>query len=178
MKILKFIIGLLLFITPIALFNSPSNGFFMLAPLGGFAKYTSGGSLAFHNLKFYSHDGIINYLINDYGETLAKTMIAIWYVDLGSQTMNVPGIFTTITLYALAIYLILTFFDKKEVAIASDLLMLACFVLSIVAFSMNQETFSFFYDLSIPIFTIISGILAILGFVFSIKTKARKRKKK
>ncbi|MHA1260299.1 MAG: hypothetical protein ACTSRO_11785 [Candidatus Heimdallarchaeaceae archaeon] len=82
-------------------------------------------------------------------------MIAIWYVDLGSQTMNVPRILTTITLYALAIYLIiyliLTFFDKKEVAIASDLLMLACFVLSIVAFSMNQETFSFFYDLSIPI---------------------------
>ena len=89
--------------------------------------------------------------------------------------LSLQGIMTTIILYGLALYVILSIIDHKYINLLSNLLMLGFFTFSLVAFFSFRKEFVMFFDYGIPIFSIISGILAIVGLVFSGLELSRKK---
>ncbi|MFW9851722.1 MAG: hypothetical protein ACFFDS_02145 [Candidatus Thorarchaeota archaeon] len=170
MKIYKVIIGILLFAVPISL-HRDGNYTFMSAPIG--VLTIENGDIAFclHNGLWYTEDGRLEFFLNS--ERMIERETGFYMFDNESYYygyglyLSLQGIMTTIILYGLALYVILAIIDHKYINLLSNLLMLGFFTISLVAFCSFRKEWYMFFDYGIPVFSIISGILAIVGLVFS-----------
>ncbi|MCK5304235.1 MAG: hypothetical protein KAJ72_03230 [Candidatus Heimdallarchaeota archaeon] len=182
MKVWKIIVGILLFIVPIGI-HATSNTVLLHAPLGTLYSDSSDTSFAIHTFNWYSDNGRISYFFN-----LDITPAGIWasfffmdfvaFVPVGIST---AGILTTITLYAIALYILFSIIDNDALNLIADMVMIACAVMSFIAFFEFMNDTGIIWDTDIPIFGIVAGIAGLLGFALSIKgmnqPKKRSRRK-
>jgi hypothetical protein len=182
MKILKIILGAALLAIPFSIHVGDSSWgrvVFMMAPIGAYATLSiiTGDYFYFtpHSFKWYSRDGLIEYnsFYNDAGEMGA----GFWFTDFIPFGRSAAGLLTIIVLWALVLYVILSFFDKKEISILADFTMIACSIMSLVAMILYLDSSWASFDFNFPIFPILAAILGIVGLVKSIKSK-RKRKRR
>ena len=170
MKLVKVFIGILLFIVPIGL-HLTTNGFFMMAPIGALAVDSGDTSFAIHSFKWYSDEGRIEYLADL--ENAAELWATLWMMkfEFLDTDISTTGIFTVIILFAIALYIFLSFFKEKSISLIADLLMIASTVMALIAFLIVTDDFGALFDTNIPIFPIISGVLGLIGLVYSLKQK-------
>lgn len=182
MKIAKIILGAALLAIPFSIHVGDSfwgSVVFMMAPIGAYTTLSaiSGDYFYFspHSFKWYSRDGLVDYntFYNDVGEIGAGN----WFTDFFPFGRSAAGLLTIIVLWAVVLYVILSFFNKKEISILADFIMIACSILSLVAMILHLDSGWATFDFNFPIFPILAAILGIVGLVKSIKSK-RKRKKR
>lgn len=183
MKIWKFIVGILLFIVPVGI-HATSSTFLMHAPLGTLYSGSSGTYFAVHSFNWYSDDGRNSYWFN-LDITPAEFWAATFYIAFDFLVfpvgMSTAGLLTTITLYAIALYLLLSIIDNDALNLIADLIMIACSVMTFFAFFQFMNDTGTLFDTDIPVFGIVAGIVGLLGFALSVrdisKPKKRSRRK-
>ncbi len=176
MKITKIILGILLFVIPIGIHVS-GNYTYMMAPIGRLSLGNN-PSFGFHSLNWYTDAGRLNYVQT--ASTVSEILTSLWMFDffMGFPTgMSTSGILTTIILYALVLYIVLSFFKNKETSIIADILMIGLAAMAFSAFAILNVDFSSFFTTNVPLFGILAAILGILGLIFSIKSKPKRRRK-
>ncbi|MHA1347187.1 MAG: hypothetical protein ACTSVO_07935 [Candidatus Heimdallarchaeaceae archaeon] len=178
MKIWKLIVGILLFITPISIHNADialESTSYMMTPIGGIMIRGDTTTIAFHSFSWYTEDGRVDYVFDkafdfvlDAGDGNSQWMIGVEGMDV---ILTAEALLTIITLYALALYLILSFFNNKTLSFIADVLLLGCAVMALVAYVLFIDNSWASFDLNIPISPIIMFIAAIFGLVQTAKSK-------
>jgi hypothetical protein len=170
MKLVKIILGILLFVVPIGL-HLTSTGFFMMAPIGALATDSGDTSFAVHTFKWYSDEGRVEYILD--WDNAAEIWASLWMMQIEflDTDLSITGIFTVIILFAIALYVLLSFFKDKSLSLVADIIMIACAVMALIAFLIVTDDFGAVFDTNIPIFTIVAGILGLLGLFKSWKQK-------
>ncbi len=178
MKIWKLIIGILLIVTPFSIHSGELllvDTTYMMTPIGGIMVHGDSTTIAFHNFNWYSEDGRIEYVFDkafdfviDAGDGNSQWMIGLDGLDV---VLTAEGLLTVITLFALALYLILSFFNNKIISFIADILLLGCAVMTLIAFILFIDNSWVSFDLSIPISPIIMFIASIFGLVQTVKSK-------
>ena len=183
MKIIKIILGVALLAVPFSLHLGDSiwgRVIFMMAPIGAYAHlstiFEDTFHFAHHSFKWYTEDGLIDY--NLFFDNVAELGAAHWFTEYFPFGISAAGILTIIVLYALIVYVILSFFDRKEISIIADIIMISCAILSLVAMILYLDSTWASFDFNFPIFPILALALGVGGLVKSLKTKKRRRKKR
>lgn len=141
----------------------------MSTPVGVVDIDSGDFTFCFHNGLWYTDDGRWDFLLAidtdaDVSAALYMFEFDAWFFPVG---MTIEAIMTTIILYALGVYLVLSLIDNRYLNLLSDLLMLVFFVLSLIAFFSFHNAWAGSFDYNVPVFSIVSGLLAIIGLVFS-----------
>ncbi len=170
MKLIKIILGILLFVVPIG-FHLTSTGFFMMAPIGALATDSGDTSFAVHTFKWYSDGGRVEYILD--WENAAEIWASLWMMQIEflDTDMSTTGVFTVIILFAIALYVFLSFFNDKTISLVADIIMIACAIMALIAFLIVTDDFGVIFDTNIPIFAIAGGILGLIGLFYSLKQK-------
>jgi hypothetical protein len=183
MKTVKIILGVALLAVPFSIHTGDSfwgSVIFMMSPIGAYASLSNmfGDEFHFapHSFKWYSRDGLIEY--NSFYDNIAEIGAGNWFTEFLPFGRSAAGLLTIIILYAVALYVILSFFDRKEISIFADLLMFTCSILSLVAMILYLDTTWASFDFNFPIFPILAAILSIVGLIYSIKSKKRRKKRR
>ena len=170
MKLIKVILGILLFAIPIGL-HLTTNGFFMMAPIGALATDSGDTSFAIHTFKWYSDEGRVEYILD--WDNAAEIWASLWMmqIEILDTDMSTTGVFTTIILFAIALYVFLSFFKDRSISLVADIIMIACAIMALIAFLIVTDDFGALFDTNIPIFTIVAGVLGLVGLFKSLKQK-------
>lgn len=181
MKFVKFFIGLLLFIAPIAFhtYESSSN-WAAHTPLGTLAhnELFATTDFAVHTFQWYTEDGRIEYGLEAFLSLKYSAMLASTFMyefTLVKSTFKLQGIFTIITLWGIALYLLFAIIDNKKLNLAADIFLIALAGINLYSF-LNHHNALFDPKIGIPFFTIIAGILGIVGLIYSAMGLNKKRR--
>ena len=182
MKFVKFFVGLLLFIAPIIIVTFPTPDWTIHAPIVNVARSSTFVDTTWqvHSFKWYTHDGQLDFIAEVFGNLHTAGMRTTGFVFEGiipNQSLSLEGIFTIITLWGIAFYLLLQIIDKKKLNIASDIFLIGLASINLASFFIHyQEYFS--PEFGLPVFSIVAGILGIVGLVFSALDLQKKTRKK
>lgn len=178
MKIWKLIIGILLVVAPFSIHSGElllEDTTYMMTPIGGIMIHGGSTSIAFHSFSWYTEDGRIEYVFDKAFDFVidAGDGNTHWFIELDGLdvVLTIEGLLTILTLFALALYLILSFFNNKTLSFIGDVLLLGCAVMALVAYILFIDNTWISFDLSIPISPIIMFIAAIFGLVQTAKSK-------
>lgn len=169
MKVWKIIVGILLFIVPIGI-HATSSTVLLHAPLGTLYSDSSDTSFAIHSFNWYTDDGRMSYFYS-LDATSATVWASFFFMDFEffiPVRMSIAGLLTTITLYAIAVYILLSIIDNDAINLIADLIMIACAVMTFFAFFEFMNDTGVLFDTDIPIFGIVAGIVGLLGFALSV----------
>ncbi|MHA2309453.1 MAG: hypothetical protein ACXABJ_09265, partial [Candidatus Heimdallarchaeaceae archaeon] len=119
MKFIKFFIGLLLFIAPITFHTMDNGSWSANTPLGtlAYSSVFSETNFAVHSFQWYTEDGRIEYGLEAFLalKISAMTVTSFMYeFTLLDSAFFIRGIFTLITLWGVALYLLLQIIDNKK----------------------------------------------------------------
>ena len=184
MKYVKFFVGLLLFIAPIILVTFPTPDWTIHAPIVNVARSSTFVDTTWqvHTFKWYTHDGQAEYILDVFGNLHTAGMRTTGFMIDGvipNQSLSMFGIFTIITLWGIALYLVLQIIDNKKLNIISDIFLIGLASINLASFIMHYQLY-FSPEFGLPIFSIFAGILGIVGLVFSaldLQKKTRKRRR-
>ena len=184
MKFVKFFVGLLLFIAPIILVTFPTPDWTIHAPIVNVARSSTFVDTTWqvHTFKWYTHDGQIDYIAEVFGNLHTAGMRTTGFMMEGimpNQSLSIEGIFTIITLWGVAFYLVLQIIDNKKLNIISDIFLIGLAGINFASFFIQYNDY-FTPEFGLPIFSIFAGILGIGGLVFSaldLQKKTRKKRK-
>ncbi len=207
MKIIKVICGILLLIVPIGLSTSDSSDTtYVMTPLGAAASKDNKVEYGFFSFNWLSEDGRVDYAkgitfdtwpdINR-GEFYASQWIyevddemslSGFYANLAivalfsqDTDMSTAGVITTLMPLLILAFIILCFVPGSAVALVADGILLFGAILTLIAFLDFRHNFGANYDSNVPLFTIISFIMALVFGYFSFKNlnnkKSRRRRR-
>ena len=182
MKFIKIFLGIALLAIPFSIHVGDSfwgRVVFMMAPIGAYTFLTNmlGTEFYFahHSFKWYTKEGLLDY--NSFYGNIAEIGAGNWFTEFMPFDRSAAGLLTIIVLYAIILYVILSFFDKKEISIIADFIMIACSILSLVAMILYLDTTWASFDFNFPIFPILAALLGVIGLVKSVKSKKKRKRR-
>ena len=179
MKFVKFFVGLLLFIAPITFHVFDDGNWSANAPLGTLAhnEFLADTNFAVHSFQWYTEDGRIEYGLEAALTVKVSALTAAHFMydaTLFDSTFKLRGIFTLITLWGVALYLLLAIIDNKKLNIVADIFLIGLASINLYSF-LNYHNGSINPKIGIPFFTIVAGVLGIVGLVMSAISLSKKR---
>lgn len=179
MKFVKFFVGLLLFIAPITFHVFDDGSWSANTPLGTLAhsEVFVDTNFAVHSFQWYTEEGRIEYGILAFLDLKTSAMTASIFMfefTLIDSSFRLRGIFTLITLWGVALYLLLAIIDNEMLNLISDIFLIGLAAINLYSF-LNYHNALFSPTVGIPFFTILAGVLGITGLVFSAMKLNKKR---
>ena len=171
MKYIKFFVGLLLFVSPITFHVMTDQSWTMNAPIGTLHYSTTFFTTEFavHSFQWYTGEGRDAYVLDVFAELKTAGMTVSSFMfdpSVSPRALDLRGIFTIITLWAIVVYLIFAIIDQKILNLIADILLLGLMGLSLFTY-FDYQSILFSPEYGIPIFAIISGLLGLVGLIFS-----------